>query len=63
MEKNIGPMDKIIRFALAIALGIIGSLYQPWLSYLFLAIAVLLLITVFREQCLLYSLFGINTRK
>ena len=65
MKKNMGTLDKGIRFVIAIT---IASLYyfniiSGTLAYILMAVAIIFLITSFINFCPLYSLFGINTCK
>jgi len=60
MKANVGGMDKILRVVLGLAIAVIG--WFVFQSYWALA-GVVLLFTGLFSRCLLYSLFGINTKK
>lgn len=65
MKKNMGGIDRIIRF---IAAAIIGGLFymnsiEGTLAYVLLAVASIFVITSFVSSCPLYSLIGLNTCK
>lgn len=60
MKANVGGIDKILRVVLGLAIIIVG--WFVFQSYWALAGVVLLLTGVF-SRCLLYNLFGINTKK
>jgi hypothetical protein len=55
--KNIGLTDKIIRFAVAIAIVIMGIVYQSWWGIL----AIVPLLTATISFCPLYSILGMGT--
>jgi len=66
MKCNVGKTDKIIRGVIAVVFVAIGYMYQTTLgnwSWLFYALAVVLLITILNSFCLPYKLLGINTCK
>jgi hypothetical protein len=59
MEKNVGKVDKIIRYILGVVFLILG--YEiHWAFYILAAIAI---ITAALGTCGLYSLFKISTNK
>ena len=60
MKANVGGIDKILRVVLGLAIIIVG--WFVFQSYWALAGVVLLLTGLF-SRCLLYSIFGINTKK
>ncbi len=60
MEKNVGKVDQMIRYALAVLLTILTIVFTTWWL---LIPAVLLVVTSFVGQCRLYKLLGINTCK
>lgn len=59
MKKNVGKVDKIIRFVLGALFFVAAYLWSWWL----LIPAVIAIATGFLGFCGLYSLFGINTCK
>ncbi|GIU68846.1 MAG: hypothetical protein KatS3mg002_0082 [Candidatus Woesearchaeota archaeon] len=59
MKENVGMIDRLIRFIIAIIFIILGFLYSPW----WFIIAAIALITGLLGWCGLYSLFGWNTCK
>lgn len=59
MNENVGMIDRMIRFIIAIIFIILGFLYSPW----WFIIAAIALITALLGWCGLYSLLGINTCK
>lgn len=59
MKPNVGPIDRLIRIIIGLAIAIIGIIFK---SYWGVAGIVILGTGVF-GYCLLYSLFGINTAK
>lgn len=59
MIQNIGTVDRIIRLAAGIAIGVIGIAYNSWLGL----IALVPLLTAGIGLCPLYLPFGISTRK
>ena len=63
-KKNVGKLDRIVRTILAVTLAYISYTYLEglWMWVLY-AVAVLLLVTVFRHRCVPYDWFGINTNK
>jgi len=60
MEKNVGRIDQIVRYAIAVVLTILAIVFTTWWL---LIPAVLLAVTSFVGRCGLYKLFGINTCK
>ncbi len=65
MKKNMGGMDRIVRFVVAL---IIGALYyfkviDGTLAYVLLALSAIFVLTSFVSFCPLYSIFGLNTCK
>lgn len=57
MKKNVGKIDKIIRYVL----GALFLVLSFTVSYWFLIPAALMIVTAAVSFCGLYSLFGINT--
>ena len=65
MKKNIGKVDKVIRFLvgfLAIVAVLVGSVTGVWANIL-LILGALLLITASINFCPLYALFRMKTLK
>ncbi|ODS85682.1 MAG: hypothetical protein ABS46_01850 [Cytophagaceae bacterium SCN 52-12] len=65
MKKNLGLLDKAIRIAAALAIGILyytGAISGTWAIVLG-ALAIVFVITAFISFCPLYLPFGINTFK
>lgn len=65
MKKNMGSLDKIIRFAIA---GLIGVLYYfdiigGTLAIISLVIASIFIVTSFMSFCPIYLPFGLSTCK
>jgi len=65
MKKNMGTLDKGIRFVIAIAIALLYSfnIISGTLAYILMAVAIIFLLTSFINFCPLYTLFGINTCK
>ncbi len=63
MKKNIGKMDRIVRFAIAICLIILAyaRIIPTFLSLATYVVAILIAITGVFRICLLYKPFGIST--
>lgn len=62
MKKNEGPVDRVIRFLLAVAFGYTASVVGgPWV-WIAGALAALMLVTSLTGFCPTYTLFGIDTR-
>lgn len=65
MKKNVGQIDRILRVALAILVGILyftGVISGTWAIILGI-LAVVLLVTGLVGTCPLYVLLGISTKK
>lgn len=60
MKKNIGTIDKIIRFILGVVLISLYFLLDGGLKYISI-LGIILILTAFINYCPLYALFGINT--
>ena len=62
-EKNVGDADKAVRAVVAIALiaAVAGGYVGVPLSYLAIALALIMAATAALGTCGLYSLLGINT--
>lgn len=65
MKKNMGTLDKGIRFVIAIAISLLYyfNIITGTLAYILMAVAIIFLLTSFINFCPLYTLFGINTCK
>lgn len=59
MNKNIGRIDRTIRFGVGLALVLWGLLYANWFG----AIGLILLATVVLNWCPVYAALSIDTRK
>ncbi|MGM0603696.1 MAG: YgaP family membrane protein [Bacillota bacterium] len=60
--KNVGKTDKIIRFFIALLLFSLFFILEGNLRYIAI-LGIVPLFTAITENCLLYKIFGINTRK
>jgi hypothetical protein len=56
--KNVGNVDKIVRFIVVIGLAILGYILNQWVFYV---IAGMLLLTIVTGFCGFYRLFGLRT--
>jgi hypothetical protein len=65
MKKNMGTVDKIIRSACSILVGVLyyTGLINGTLAIVLGAFAGIFILTSFASFCPLYLPFGINTRK
>lgn len=66
MARNVGSADKTIRLILGIALGawaFFGMGLGTTLSYIALAVGVILIATALMNFCPLFKIFGISTSK
>lgn len=65
MKRNMGGVDRIIRFVAAIVIGVLywQGIIDGTLAYVLLAVAAVFLITSFISFCPLYRLIGLNTCK
>ncbi len=66
MKKNVGTIDKIIRFfiaAVAIFFAYKGGIEAVWAGYLLYAVGAVLLLTILTSSCPLYTITGKNTIK
>ncbi len=64
--KNVGSIDKIIRYVIAFVLAAIAYFYQVELGawfWLFIVGAVVAAATALFSSCLLYKIIGISTNK
>lgn len=57
MNENVGMVDRLIRFIIAIIFIILGFMYTP----LWFIVAAVALITALLGWCGIYALFGWNT--
>lgn len=57
MKKNVGKVDMIIRLVIALAIVIVGFVYQSWWGLL----AIVPLFTAFFKFCPLYTIVGCST--
>lgn len=57
MKKNIGSIDKTLRFILGFGIIILGIIYQSWWGL----IGIIPLATASMSSCPLYLPFGIST--
>lgn len=66
MKRNVGHVDKIVRYVLAALLAVAGILLFNsvlWLALIALVLAVVLVATSLMSFCPLYRLFGLTTCK
>jgi hypothetical protein len=65
MKQNLGNLDRLLRiiFAAAITVLFFSRIITGILGLVLLGIAIIFLGTSLFGYCLLYSLFGFNTRK
>jgi hypothetical protein len=65
MKKNMSGADRVIRFLLAIGVGLLYyfNIIEGALAYVLLAVAAIFVLTSFVSICPLYALFGIRTCK
>lgn len=65
MNKNMGPGDRLLRFAVAVLIGVLYFTHRlTGVSGVVIAIiGVVFLLTSFAGSCPIYSLFGWSTRK
>ncbi|UII77957.1 DUF2892 domain-containing protein [Flagellimonas sp. HMM57] len=63
MKKNMGGLDRAIRFIIAIGVGLLFyfGVIEGTLAYIAMTLAVVFLVTSFINFCPLYALFGINS--
>jgi hypothetical protein len=65
MKKNIALGERLIRMVVGVALLIlvlVKDMAYPW-NYIVLGLSVFLMITALIGTCLVYRLFGIDTRQ
>ncbi|KQC30373.1 YgaP family membrane protein [Flagellimonas eckloniae] len=65
MKKNMGNIDRIIRFVVAVIVAVLfyQNVISGTLGYVLLALAGVFLVTSFVSFCPLYTLVGLNTCK
>ena len=66
MTENMGSTDRIIRFVIALVIGVayfFGYITATWAVWTFGIIAAVLLATSLFGYCPLYTLFGISTKE
>lgn len=65
MKRNMGKIDKIVRFTITIiiALLVYYRVIEGAFSYVLLTVAAVFLLTSLTGFCPLYGLFGLNTCK
>ncbi|MEM0931307.1 MAG: DUF2892 domain-containing protein [Bacteroidota bacterium] len=65
MKKNMGSLDRIVRFTLAAVLAVLffTGTVPGTLGYVLLAIGAIFVMTSFISFCPLYALVGLNTCK
>lgn len=65
MKKNLGSIDKIVRYLIALAAVVLfyNQSLTGWLSYAALAVGAVMLVTALINFCPLYAIFGIKTCK
>ena len=65
MKKNVGSIDKIVRYVIAIIAiyaAYTGMVASPW-SYVLYAVAVIMIGTALMGICPLFSICGVSTEK
>ncbi len=65
MKKNMGIIDKAIRIAIAILIGVLyfTNVINGTLAIVFVILALVFILTSFISFCPLYLPFGINTKR
>ncbi len=65
MKKNMGQLDRLVRFAIAILVGVLfyTEIISGTLGYVLIALSAVFLITSFISFCPLYTLVGLKTCK
>ncbi len=65
MKKNMGGLDRIIRFIAAAVIGVLfyTEVLQGTLAYVLLGLSGIFVLTSFVSFCPLYALVGLNTFK
>ncbi len=59
MEKNVGPIDAVIRVTIGVVAAYLGAVWNQW----WYVLTVLMILTAVTRWCLLYTIFGWNTNK
>lgn len=59
MKPNVGPIDRLIRIIIGLAIAIIGIIFKSYWG----VVGIVILGTGVFGYCLLYSFLGINTNK
>ncbi len=65
MKKNVGSVDKVIRFIIAIVAVYIayqGMVASPW-DYVLYAVGAIMVLTALSGRCPIFSILGLNTCK
>jgi hypothetical protein len=62
IKKNVGRIDRTLRFIVGPALVLAGALLMKW-NFLVMAIGLFIIVVGFIGFCPVYALFGISTRK
>jgi len=65
MKKNMGQLDRLVRFAIAILVGVLfyTEIISGTLGYVLIALSAVFLITSFISFCPLYTFVGLKTCK
>ncbi|MCE2612866.1 DUF2892 domain-containing protein [Flavobacteriaceae bacterium D16] len=65
MKTNMGKLDKVLRFLLAVAVALLVyyDVLQEPLAYVLIAVAVVFFLTSLTGFCPLYGLLGLNSAK
>lgn len=65
MKKNVGSVDKVIRIALALLIGVLiyTEVLTGTLAIVLGVVSIAFVLTSFLGVCLIYKIFGINTCK
>lgn len=65
MRKNMGRLDRIVRFVIAAVIAILyfSGILQGVLAYVLLALAAIFVLTSFVSFCPIYVFFGLKTCK
>ena len=65
MKKNIGPYDRALRLVISVGLFVIAALHMVpgYWNIVTWCLAAILLLTALLGTCMLYKVFGIDTRK
>lgn len=65
MKKNVGSVDKIIRYIIAFVAVYIaykGMVSSPW-DYVLYGVAAIMVVTALAGRCPIFAIFGINSCK